>query len=167
MFKNISTFSDKSAFNINNCKVKVQRYAKVHVVLVRARHLAKLNSNGKSSDPYCQISIGKEKVTSNMVSKCINPEWKESFDFNWYAGYGDELKITLWNKNYWDLPVDDCMGNTTIDLNHLEVEETHHIWKRLENGKGQIFILLTISGTTSEDSITNLKAMEYKLERYI
>lgn len=38
----------------------------------------------------------------------------------------------------------------------LEREKTHNIWKDLEEGNGQIFLLLTISGTTSSETITDL-----------
>ena len=35
-----------------------------------------------------------------------------------------------------------------IDLSTLSREESHHLWIQLEEGSGQIFIILTISGTT-------------------
>lgn len=43
-----------------------------------------------------------------------------------------------------------------IDLMMLEREKTHSIWKNLEDGNGQVFLLLTISGTTSSETITDL-----------
>ena len=166
MLKRVSTFSDKCHLNIQNCKIKVQRLAKIHVVLLRAKGLEKLNSNGKSSDPYCKMSLGKETVKSKMISKCTNPVWNESFDFNWYGPeFHKELNITVWNKNYWDLPMDDRMGYISVDLTDIEQEKTHQMWRRLENGKGKLFILLTISGTTSPESETNLNFMKDNLER--
>ena len=71
----------------------------------------------------------------------------------------------MFNKNYLDLPFDDHMGDVEYDLNELPLERTHHIWKKLQNGEGNIFILLTISGTTSDDSVTNLSVVEDRLER--
>lgn len=44
----------------------------------------------------------------------------------------------------------------TIDLSKLEREKTHSMWKELEDGNGQIFLLLTISGTTQSETITDL-----------
>lgn len=44
----------------------------------------------------------------------------------------------------------------TIDLSKLEREITHNIWQELEDGNGQIFLLLTISGTTQSETITDL-----------
>ena len=165
MLKKLSVFSDKCQMSIHNKNIKVQRHAVVHIVLIKARNLGKMNTNGKSSDPYCELSLGKEKDKSRMISKCINPEWRENFDFNWYKGFHDILRIEVFNKNYLDLPLDDHMGYVEFDLNDLASERTHHIWKGLDNGEGQIFILLTISGTTSADSMTNLKVAEDDLER--
>ena len=73
-----------------------------------------------------------------------------------------------YNKNYGDLPLDDRMGKVEISLNELEVEKTHHLWKVVQNDGqncGKVFVLLTISGTTTEESETNLKMMENDLER--
>ena len=171
MLRRVSAFSDKCHLTINNCKIKVQRSAIVHVVLGKAKGLAKLNSNGKFSDPYCKISLGKEKVRSKMIPKSINPEWNESFDLNWYSEFDKELHIAVWNKNYWDLPMDDPLGSIAIDLSALETEHTYQIWERLENGQGKILLFLTISGTTSEIKPktnfekTNLTFMKDKLER--
>ena len=106
-----------------------------------------------------------ESMKSKMISKCTNPVWNEAFDFNWYSEFNKELHISVWNKNYWDLPMDDRMGNIDIDLSTLEQEKTYQFWKRLENGQGRIFFLLTISGTTSKHSETNISFMEEKLGR--
>lgn len=43
-----------------------------------------------------------------------------------------------------------------IDLSKLQREKTHNIWVDLEDGNGQIFLLLTISGTTQSETITDL-----------
>ena len=165
----MSPFSDKVKLTTKNSTINVQRTAVVHVLLIRAINLPKMNKNGKSSDPYCELSLGKKKSKSKMISKCVNPEWREAFDFNWYKEFNDVLKITVHNKNYGELPLDDKMGHVEFNLNELEVEKTHNIWGNLQNetaNNGQIFILLTISGTTSEESPTNLTTIENNLERY-
>ena len=169
MLRRISPFSDKCKFTVNHSKVNVQRFAVVHVVLVRGLNLPKLNKNGKSSDPYCELSLGKKSCKSKTVAKSVNPEWRETFNFNWYKGIDDILSITPYNKNYGDLPLDDRMGRVEIDLNDFGLEKTHHIWKNIENDGencGQIFILLTVSGTTGDDSITSLKVIEDDIQRY-
>ena len=168
MLRKMSPFSDKCKLTLNNTKVSVQRYAVVHVLLVRATNLPKMNKNGKSSDPYCILTLGKKNFKSKTISKCLNPEWKESFEFNWYKDFDDVLSLKIYNKNCGELPLDDWMGQVKVDLNQLELEKTHHIWKIIENdteNSGQIFVLLTISGTTSDDSVTNLKTVEDNLQR--
>lgn len=45
-----------------------------------------------------------------------------------------------------------------IDLSRLEREKTHNIWQDLEDGNGSIFLLLTISGTTQSETITDLSS---------
>jgi len=48
----------------------------------------------------------------------------------------------------------------TIDLSRLEREKTHRIWQDLEEGAGSIFLLLTISGTTASETISDLTTYE-------
>jgi len=52
------------------------------------------------------------------------------------------------------------MGKTVIDLATLERETTHRLWRDLEDGSGSIFLLLTISGTTASETISDLAAHE-------
>lgn len=48
----------------------------------------------------------------------------------------------------------------SIDLSHLEREKTHRIKQDLEDGAGTIFLLLTISGTTASETISDLTTYE-------
>lgn len=48
----------------------------------------------------------------------------------------------------------------TIDLSGLERECTHGIWKELDDGAGSLYILLTISGTTASETISDLTTYE-------
>ncbi|GLH08267.1 Multiple C2 and transmembrane domain-containing protein [Gryllus bimaculatus] len=52
------------------------------------------------------------------------------------------------------------MGRCTINLSELEREKTHRIWQDLEEGAGSIFLLLTISGTTASETISDLTTYE-------
>lgn len=47
-----------------------------------------------------------------------------------------------------------------IDLSALERERTHSMWKELEDGAGSLHILLTISGTTASETISDLTTYE-------
>ena len=44
------------------------------------------------------------------------------------------------------------------------MEATHDIWRDIEDAKGRIHILVTVSGTTTEDSPSNLSLREEGLE---
>lgn len=56
----------------------------------------------------------------------------------------------------------------------LERERTHSIWQELEDGAGSLHILLTISGTTASETISDLTTYEENprekekiIERYV
>jgi hypothetical protein len=62
----------------------------------------------------------------------------------------------------------------TIDLSTLEREETHRIKKHLEEGSGSVFLLLTITGTTNAETISDLNSYQenpidedYRLRQYV
>lgn len=47
-----------------------------------------------------------------------------------------------------------------IDLSTLERERTHSLWNELEDGAGSLHLLLTISGTTASETISDLTTYE-------
>lgn len=53
------------------------------------------------------------------------------------------------------------MGGCSININGLEKEETHKIWKDLDGGTGSILLLLTISGTLGSETISDLTSHVY------
>ena len=60
----------------------------VHVLLVQARGVMAMDG-GTSSDPYCKITLGKEKVKTKVLNNTLNPKWREAFDLNWYEELDD------------------------------------------------------------------------------
>lgn len=108
----------------------------------------------------CFFRLGTEKYKSKVVNKTVNPVWLEQFDLHLYEDpyLGQELEVTVWDRD--KSHQDDIMGRTTIDLAGLERETTHRIWRDLEDGAGSIFLLLTISGTTASETISDLAAQE-------
>ncbi len=54
----------------------------------QATKLMALDAGGTSSDPYCKVSLGKEKAKTKSISGTINPKWREGFDFYWYEDTG-------------------------------------------------------------------------------
>lgn len=60
-----------------------------------------------------------------------------------------------------DLLTSECVcPRCSIDLSQLEREKTHRLWQDLEEGGGSIFLLLTISGTTASETISDLSMYE-------
>jgi len=81
--------------------------AVVHVVLVQAHGLTPMDA-GETSDPYCRISLGREKQKSKSISNTVNPKWREAFDFYWYEELDSFMEITIWDKDVGSK--DDFMG---------------------------------------------------------
>ena len=48
------------------------------------------------------------------------------------------------------------LGKCFIDLRSLPRETTQHLWNKFEDCIGEIFLLLTISGTTAAETISDL-----------
>ncbi|XP_015119565.1 multiple C2 and transmembrane domain-containing protein isoform X3 [Diachasma alloeum] len=143
-----------------NRRLKSQIWSSVvTIVLVEAKNLIPMDIDGES-DPYVKFRLGTEKYKSKVVNKTVNPVWLEQFDLHLYEDpyLGQELEVTVWDRDKGHQ--DDLMGRTTIDLAGLERETTHRIWRDLEDGAGNIFLLLTISGTTASETISDLAAQE-------
>ncbi|CAG4995074.1 unnamed protein product [Parnassius apollo] len=138
-----------------NKRLKAQIWSSVvTIVLVEAKNLQAMDVETRSSDPYCKFRLGNEKYKSKVVWKTLHPSWLEQFDFHLYDDQEQILEVTVWDKD--KQTKDDFLGRCTIDLTKLEREKTHSIWQDLEDGNGQIFLLLTISGTTQSETITDL-----------
>ncbi|CAG4966067.1 unnamed protein product [Colias eurytheme] len=138
-----------------NKRLKAQIWSSVvTIVLVEAKNLPPMDLDTRSSDPYCKFRLGNEKYKSKVVWKSLHPSWLEQFDLHLYDDQEQILEVTVWDKD--KQTKDDFLGRCTIDLSKLEREKTHNIWKDLEDGNGQIFLLLTISGTTQSETITDL-----------
>ncbi|XKL59873.1 hypothetical protein PGB90_000889 [Kerria lacca] len=101
--------------------------------------------------------LGNEKYKSKVTYKTLNPKWLEQFDLHLYDDQSQELEITVWDK---DWTTDDFMGRCSVMLDSLEREKTHKITKELEDGCGSISLLLTISGTTASETISDLTTYE-------
>ncbi|KAL0120550.1 hypothetical protein PUN28_008335 [Cardiocondyla obscurior] len=143
-----------------NRRLKSQIWSSVvTIVLVEAKNLLPMDIDGLS-DPYVKFRLGTEKYKSKVVNKTLNPIWLEQFDLHLYEDpyLGQELEVTVWDRDR--SHQDDLMGKTVIDLATLERETTHRLWRELEDGSGSIFLLLTISGTTASETISDLAVHE-------
>ncbi|XP_023320595.1 multiple C2 and transmembrane domain-containing protein isoform X2 [Eurytemora carolleeae] len=141
----------RSMKNINSKDFKATGV--VHVVLVQARSV-KAMDHGNSSDPYCKVSLGKEKRKSRVCSSTLNPKWREALDFYWFEEFTDFLEIQVWDQDVGEK--DDYMGRVDIDLRELRHEVSHNLWREIQEGEGSLNVIITISGTSKKSSPSNL-----------
>lgn len=118
----------------------------VTILLVKAKDLPFSEDGTKLNDAHIKFRLGNEKYKSKSS---WTERWLEQFDLHLF----DEdqlLELTLWNRN-------NLYGKSTIDLSAFPRETTHGIWKPFEDCPGEIFLMLTISGTTALETISDLK----------
>ncbi|XP_036357615.1 multiple C2 and transmembrane domain-containing protein 1 isoform X3 [Octopus sinensis] len=135
-------------------KMKMQIWSSVvTVVLVEGKNLLPMDDNG-FSDPYVKFRLGNEKYKSKFKPNTLNPRWLEQFDLRMYDDQTKCLELTVYDHDV--AGKDDFMGRATIDLSNIKNEETHVIEQQLEDGAGMVKILLTISGTSGSETISDL-----------
>lgn len=89
--------------------------------------------------------MGNEKYKSKNAWQ---GRWLEQFDLHLFDEE-QSLEMVLWNRST------QC-GKCTIDLRSLLREQTHSFWQQLEECATEVFFMLTISGTTALETITDL-----------
>ena len=135
-----------------------------------------------TSDLRCRL--GMEKYRSKTLQKTATPRWLEQFDLHLYEDQSQLLEVTLWD--YDPKARDEFLGRCdyrrdfpcnssrfsltlarvpplqcTIDLSSLDREKTHKIRRDLEEGDGAwALLLVTISGTTKSETITDMASHE-------
>lgn len=81
--------------------------AVVHLVVVQASGLMAMD-NGESSDPYCKICLGKERIKTKSISNTVNPKWREAFDLYWFEEFDHQMELDIYDKDVGSK--DDFMG---------------------------------------------------------
>lgn len=120
----------------------------VTIVLIEARNLPSDTENNVV-EPYVRFRLGNEKYKSKTSWQS---RWLEQFDLHLFEEE-QTLEIVLWNRST-------QYGRCTIDLRSLPREETHSLWQQLEDSSTEIYLMLTISGTTSSETITDLTSFK-------
>jgi hypothetical protein len=105
------------------------------VTVARARNLIAADSNGLS-DPYVVLRLGaRSKKRTKVVSKSLNPEFGETFQFPISAAGGvDDFTLTLTVKDKDVIGKDDYLGHVELHLGqifgeHWEGPAVHRRWK--------------------------------------
>ncbi|XP_034726850.1 multiple C2 and transmembrane domain-containing protein 1 isoform X4 [Etheostoma cragini] len=118
----------------------------VSISLIEGCNLQPMDANGLS-DPYVKFRMGHQKYKSKTISKTLNPQWREQFDFHMYEEQGGYVDITVWDKDAGKK--DDFMGRCTINLSHLSKEHTHKLDLPLEEGEGVLVLLVTLTASAA------------------
>lgn len=116
----------------------------VTIVLVEARNIPSDTENNVC-EPFVRFRLGNEKYKSKTSWQA---RWLEQFDLHLFDEE-QSLEITLWNRST-------QYGKCILDLRNFPREETQSLWQRLEDSTTEIYLMLTISGTTSSETITDL-----------
>ncbi|KAL2099868.1 hypothetical protein ACEWY4_004262 [Coilia grayii] len=118
----------------------------VSISLIEGRDLISMDQNGLS-DPYAKFRLGHQKYKSKTMPKTLNPQWREQFDLNLYEEEGYLLEITVWDKDTGRR--DDFIGRCQVDLSTLSKERTHKLELPLEEEKGMVVLLVTLTASTA------------------
>ncbi|KAM6984887.1 multiple C2 and transmembrane domain-containing protein 1 [Aplochiton taeniatus] len=142
----------------------------VSISLIEGRDLLPMDPNGLS-DPYAKFRLGPQKYKSKTMPKTLCPQWREQFDLHMYEETGGVLELTVWDKDTGRR--DDFMGRCQLDLSTLAKEHTHRLELPLEESRGLVVLLVTLTASShvsiSDLSLTPLDdAQERKhiLQRY-
>ncbi|XP_044740729.1 multiple C2 and transmembrane domain-containing protein isoform X2 [Chrysoperla carnea] len=141
-----------------NRRLKSQIWSSVvTLVLVEGKNLPTVDPETGSCDSYVKFRLGNEKYKSRVFWRSTTPRWLEQFDLHLYDDGDQQLEVTVWDK---ERSRDDYIGRCVIDLTSMEREVTHGFWQDLEEGEGSLYFLLTISGTTASETISDLSTYE-------
>lgn len=91
----------------------------------------------------CRLGNEKYKSKSSWQAR-----WLEQFDLHLFDEE-QSLEIVLWNRST-------QYGKCAIDLKTMARELTHTMWQQLDESSTEICLMLTISGTTASETITDL-----------
>ncbi|XP_061118478.1 multiple C2 and transmembrane domain-containing protein 1 isoform X2 [Conger conger] len=118
----------------------------VSISLIEGRNFTAMDTNGLS-DPYVKFRLDHQKYKSKTMPKTLNPQWREQFDFHLYEENGGVLEITVWDKDAGKR--DDFIGRSTLQLSGLSKEQTHKLELPLEEDKGTLVLLVTLTASAA------------------
>ncbi|KAL0822718.1 hypothetical protein ABMA28_004735 [Loxostege sticticalis] len=138
-------------------EIKVNRKNKLATVTVALIEASELETPADERVRFlnCRLRLGPEKMKSKTTkSNKSKVKFQELFNINMYED--PVLEISLFDK-------DTFIGRHAVDLTDLEQEKTHNMKLDLDGGDMtgvKIFILLTISGIYSLNSLLEIEDIE-------
>lgn len=83
------------------------------------------------SDPFCKLKYEGKIQKTNVVRENLNPEWNESFDFEYIPGASMNIEVFDWDF----LGSNDFMGTVVINMSTVTHSYTQS-WHTLQDDKG-------------------------------
>ncbi|EFX77264.1 hypothetical protein DAPPUDRAFT_213473 [Daphnia pulex] len=144
-------------------RLKVQIWSSiVNILIIEGRHLT--DKDGEPlSKPYLRLRLANEKYKTKSVtrnSSNTSVTWLEQFDFHLYEDQSHILEINLHEKEWkGSLGRDESVARAVLDLAGVEGERTHSLnCEFQQGGSGSLSLLITISGTTASETISDLSS---------
>lgn len=103
----------------------------LRVNVLKGRNLAAKDKRG-TSDPYLVIALGDRKEATSVVSRTLNPEWNQVFEFPVTDTESALLEATCWDKDRFKK---DYMGEFDVLLEDLFANGStapEPVWTKLE-----------------------------------
>ncbi|CAF1271716.1 unnamed protein product [Adineta steineri] len=98
-----------------------------------------LYDKGKTGgiDPFCIISMGKEKFATAVCEKTSSPDWHEQCDMPIVDDA--TIKLTVFHNNKSSLSKGDFIGRAYVSLRDLQdYDHVHKAWYKLTNKEGKL-----------------------------
>ncbi|CAD5206027.1 unnamed protein product [Bursaphelenchus okinawaensis] len=89
-------------------------------------------------DIHAKIKLGSEKVKSKVATKTLEPKWMESFDLHVFDANNQVLDLMLRDSAK-------VLGKVSVDLKSYPQNLSTERWFDLENGAGEVLLVITIS----------------------
>lgn len=121
------------------------------VFLVEGQDMA----DSGQGDIYVRFRVGDQRVRSKNLCIRANPQWRESFDFNQFQDAQDRLVVEVCCKR--GRKSEECWGMLDIDLTSLPVNQRQLYSRVLDQGKGRLVFLVTLT-PCSGASISDLQS---------
>mmetsp|Transcript_63642 Transcript_63642/g.72955 ORF Transcript_63642/g.72955 Transcript_63642/m.72955 type:complete len:491 (-) Transcript_63642:433-1905(-) len=101
----------------------------LHVTVNGAKALKPLEQ-AASCDPYCILTLDRQKLETPYIKSSVNPEWKETFTFDvWNPN--DSLKLVVMNHDIFGN--DEFSGQIVIEMSELMDQKKHEGWYNLRS----------------------------------
>eukprot|EP01114_Cavostelium_apophysatum_P005619 TRINITY_DN1680_c0_g1_i2.p1 TRINITY_DN1680_c0_g1~~TRINITY_DN1680_c0_g1_i2.p1 ORF type:complete len:1023 (-),score=268.98 TRINITY_DN1680_c0_g1_i2:52-3120(-) len=113
----------------------------LEITVIEAKNLVAADKTG-TSDPYCVLSLEKQRRKTKFVDKTLNPVWNETLLFYTKGDQWDrDLKLSVFDHD--SFSVHDSIGECTIKSHNIPKGETEAHWISLQKVKqGQVHIAI-------------------------